>query len=168
MIGLIARILSVLNSEVAPGQIGAAVGLACIFGLTPLWTLHNLLVLLLVLMVRVNLSIFLVAWGLFTVLAFLLDPLFDALGHAILTAGALQPLWGAFHGTDLGRLSDFNNTVVMGSLCVGVVALPLLWYATVYLVRHYRAHIREWVRRRRVYQLIRGTRLYDLYQSVAG
>lgn len=167
MIGLLARILRVLNSEVAPGQIGAAVGLACLFGFTPLWTLHNLVVLLLVLLLRVNLSIFIVSWGLFTVLAFALDPLFDALGHAVLTAGALQPLWSALAGTDLGRLSDFNNTVVMGSLCVSLVALPLLWYATVYLVRHYRAHMLEWVRQRRVYQIVRGTRLFDLYQSLS-
>lgn len=168
MIGLLARILKVLNSEVAPGQIGAAVGLACIFGFTPLWTLHNLVVLLLVLVLRVNLSIFILAWGLFTVLAFALDPVFDLVGHAVLTAGALQPLWSAFQGTDPGRLSDFNNTVVMGSLLVSLVALPVLWYATVYLVRHYRAHVAEWVRRRRVYQFVRGTRLFHLYQSLSG
>lgn len=168
MIGLLARILKVLNSEIAPGQIGLAVGLACIFGFTPLWTLHNLVVLLLVLVLRVNLSIFLLAWGVFTALAFALDPVFDALGHAVLTAGALQPMWSAFHGTDLGRLSDFNNTVVMGSLCVSVLALPVLWYATVYLVRHYRAHMLEWIRRRRVYQIVRGTRLFHLYQSLTG
>lgn len=168
MIGLLARILKVLNSEIAPGQIGAAVALACIFGLTPLWTLHNLLVLLVVLVVRVNLTTFFVAWGLFTVLAFALDPVFDAVGHAVLTAGALQPLWSAFYGTDLGRLSDFNNTVVMGSLCVSLLAVPVLWYATVYLVRHYRAHMLEWIRRKRVYQLVRGTRLYHLYQSLSG
>ena len=168
MIGVFARILKVLNSETDPAQIAAAVGLALLFGLTPLWTLHNAIVLLLVLFLRVNLSLFLLAWGFFTVLAFALDPVFDALGHAVLTAEALRPLWAAFSATDIGRLSDFNNTVVMGSLCVGLALLPVVWIATVHGVRHYRVHVLDWMRRRRVFQLVRASRLYTTYQSLRG
>lgn len=166
MLTVLARILKALNSETAPSQIAAAVALACVFGLTPLWTLHNAIVLLLVLWLRVNLSIFIVAWGLFTVLAFALDPVFDALGHAVLTADVLRPLWAALYGTDFGRLSDFNNTVVMGSLVVGLLLVPVVWYATVVLVRQYRGHIRSWVQRTHLYQVLRGTRLFNLYQSI--
>ena len=168
MIGLLARILKALNSETDPRQLAGAVVLACFFGLTPLWTLHNLIVLLLVLVLRVNLSIFIVAWGVFTVLAFALDPLFDALGHAVLTAQPLRPLWAAFYATDPGRLSAFNNSVVMGSLCVGIILAPVLWFATTHLVRNYRTHMLEWVRRKRLYQVIRGSRLLTAYQSLRG
>ena len=168
MIGLLARLLRVLNSETAPGQIGAAVGLACIMGLTPLWTLHNLIVLFLVLVLRINLSVFVIAWAGFTVIAYLFDPLFDALGYAVLTAEPLRGLWSGLQATDIGRLSDFSNTVVMGSLCFCVLAVPLVWYATVYLVRHYRTHMLEWVRQKRIYQFVRTSRLYELYQSMGG
>lgn len=167
MIGLIARILKVMNSETAPGQIGAAVAFACLLGFTPLWTLHNAVVLLLVLFLRANLSIFMVAWGFFTLLAFALDPVFDAVGHAVLTAGALQPMWSAFYATDLGRLSEFNNTVVTGSLLVGLVFAPILWFGTVQVVRQYRSRILEWLRRKRAFQVLAGTRLFELYQSLA-
>lgn len=166
MIGLVARTLRVLNSETAPAQIGAAVGLACVMGLTPLWTLHNLLLLLLVLVVRVNLSIFIVAWGIFTGIAFLLDPVFDMLGHAVLTADALRPLWSAFQATDIGRLSDFSNTVVMGSLLFCIAAVPVVWYASVFIVRHYRRHLLTWVQRTRLAEIVRGSRVYQLYQSL--
>lgn len=167
MLGLIARILKVLNSETDPGQIGAAVAFACLLGFTPVWTLHNLAVLLLVLVLRANLSIFMVAWGVFTLLAFGLDPVFDAVGHAVLTAGALQPMWSGFHATDLGRLSEFNNTVVMGSLIIGLITAPVLWYATVWNVRNYRLHMLAWLRRKRAFQLLAGTRLFELYNSLA-
>jgi uncharacterized protein (DUF2062 family) len=139
MIGLLARILKVLNSETDPRQIAGAVVLACLFGLTPLWTLHNLIVLLLVLVLRVNLSIFIIAWGFFTVLA--------------------------FYATDLGKLSAFNNSVVMGSLCAGLVLAPVLWFTTIHLVRNYRTHMLDWVRRKRIYQIISGSRLVTTYQS---
>lgn len=165
MIGLLARILKVLNSETDPRQIAGAVVLAALFGLTPLWTLHNLIVLLLVLVLRVNLSIFIIAWGFFTALAFALDPLFDSLGHAVLTAEPLRSLWAAFYATDLGKLSAFNNSVVMGSLCAGLILAPVLWFATTHLVRNYRTHMLDWVRRKRIYQIIRGSRLVTTYQS---
>ena len=165
MIGLLARILKVLNSETDPRQIAGAVVLAGLFGLTPLWTLHNLIVLLLVLVLRVNLSIFIIAWGFFTVLAFALDPLFDSLGHAVLTADPLRSMWATLYATDLGKLSAFNNSVVMGSLCVALVLAPALWFATIYLVRNYRTHMLDWVRRKRIYQVISGSRLVTTYQS---
>jgi len=119
-------------------------------------------------LLRVNLSIFIIAWGFFTVLAFALDPLFDALGHAVLTAEPLRPLWAAFYATDIGKLSAFNNSVVMGSLCVGIILAPVLWFATIHLVRNYRMHMLEWVRRKRIYQVIRGSRLLTTYQSLRG
>ena len=168
MIGLIARILRILNSETDPGQIAGAVCLAMIFGLTPLWTLHNVIVLLLVLVLRVNLSSFVLSWGLFTLLAFLLDPLFDVVGHALLTVGWLQPLWTAFYGTDLGKLSDFNNTIVLGSLCVSLVAVPFVYLGTVYGVREYRSHVLAWMRDKPIYQVVRRTRLFTLYESLRG
>lgn len=166
MIGLIARVLRILNSETDPAQIAGAVALACPFGLTPLWTLHNALVLLLVLVLRVNLSSFIVAWGLFTVLAFALDPLFDGLGHVILTAGWLQPLWTAFYGTDLGKLSDFNNTIVMGSLVVSLIALPFVYLAAAHGVREYRDRVLAWMRDKPIYQVVRHSRLFALYDSL--
>ncbi len=166
MLTVLAKILRLLNSETAPSQIAAAVALACVFGMTPLWTLHNVIVLLLVLWLRINLSLFIVAWGLFTVLAFALDPVIDAVGHALLTADALRPMWAALYGTDFGRLSDFNNTVVMGSLVVSLLLVPVVWYATVVIVRQYRTHLLSWVERTRLYQVLRGTRLFNLYQSI--
>lgn len=166
MLRLVARVLRILNSEIDPGQIGGAVALAAVFGLTPLWTLHNLLLLLLVLLLRVNLSSFILAWGLFTLFAFALDPLFDTVGHAVLTAGPLQPLWGALYTTDLGRLSDFNNTVVMGSLVLSLLLAPLLHIGTVYAVRQYRGTVRAWMRDKPIYQLVRRTRLISLYETM--
>ncbi|MCA9481390.1 MAG: DUF2062 domain-containing protein, partial [Nitrospira sp.] len=76
MIKLLAKLLRVLNSETEPGQISLGFGLAMIAGLTPLLSLHNLLVLLLVCVLRVNLSAFLLGLALCTGIAYALDPLF--------------------------------------------------------------------------------------------
>ena len=89
MIGTIAKILKALNSETAPGQISMALCFALIIGLTPLYSLHNLLVLLLVLLLRVNLSAFIAGWVFFSGIAYILDPIFHRIGLALLTTASL-------------------------------------------------------------------------------
>jgi uncharacterized protein (TIGR03546 family) len=56
MINRVAKLMKVLNSETDPAQISLAVCFAMIIGLTPLYSLHNLLFLFIVLLLRVNLA----------------------------------------------------------------------------------------------------------------
>ena len=86
MIKLLAKLLRVLNSETNPGQISLGFSFAMIAGLTPLLSIHNLVILLLVCSLRVNLAAFLLGLGVFTGIAYLMDPLFHLLGLAVLTA----------------------------------------------------------------------------------
>ncbi len=163
MLRTIARLLRVLSSETHPAQIAGAASLAVIAGLTPLWTLHNLLVLLLVLVLRVNLSTFIVVWALFSGIAYLADPAFHALGLYLLTAEPLHGLWTALYATVVGRLSHFNNTVVLGSLVAAVVLAAGLFPLVVYLVREYRARLLAYVRRSRLMTFLKASKLYRIY-----
>jgi uncharacterized protein (TIGR03546 family) len=161
------KLLRVLNSETRPAQISLAVCFAMVAGLTPLASLHNLLVLLLVLVVRVNLSAFLLGLALFSGLGYVLDPSFHTLGLALLQAPALHETWTALYNTTLARLEHFNNTVVMGSLAVALAAfLPLFLVGNV-LIRRYREHLLAWVRKTRLVQALKATKLYQTYRAVS-
>lgn len=168
MLRTIAKLLRVLNSETEPGQISLGFCFALVAGLTPLWSLHNLVVLLLVLLLRVNLSAFLLGLLFFSGLAYLLDPLFHRLGLALLTAGSLQDLWTSLYNTTLWRLERFNNSIVMGSLVVSLAAfVPFLLLSNM-LIRRYRAHVLAWVQKTRLMQMFKASKLYNTYQSIAG
>ncbi len=73
------------------------------------------------------------AWGLLTAFAFswigpALDPFADKLGAYVLTAGSMQATYAALFQLPLGPLFKFNNTVVVGSLLVGLWAMyPAYW-----------------------------------------
>lgn len=168
MIRTVAKVLKIINSETDPGQISLAICLGMVAGLTPLFSLHNLLVFLLVLLLRVNLSAFLLGWGFFTATAYLLDPLFDRLGLAVLQAHFLNGLWTGLYNITLMRLAHFNNTIVMGSLVFSLVAFIPLYLLLNWLVRRYREHILAWVQRTRIMQLFKASRLYGAYQTVSG
>ena len=168
MLKTIAKFLKILNSDAEPGQISLGFAFAMIAGFTPLMSLHNLLVLLLILFLRVNLSSFLLGLALFPTLAFALDPLFHQIGLAILTLPALSDLWTALYNSTLWRLERFNNSIVMGSLIVSLALfVPMVLVGNV-LVRRYREHVLQWVMRTRVMQAFQASKLFGYYQSVSG
>ncbi len=168
MFGIIARFLRIVNSETEPGQISLGFCFALILGLTPLWSLHNVVVLLFVLILRVNLSAFLLGFAFFSALAYLLDPLFDATGLALLTNASLEEFWTSLYNSTLWRLERFNNTIVMGSLVFSIVAFIPLYFMSTILIRRYRAHVLAWVQNSRIMHVFKASKLYQAYQAVSG
>ncbi len=144
MIGLLKH----LHSDDTPGQVGAGLALGAILGLTPLLNLHNVVVLILIIMLRVSFSGALLGWLLFTPLGFAFDPLFDALGHRLLLeTPALTGVWTTLYNTPVVPLTNFNNTVVLGSLAVALALFLPLNALGRFGVRRYRAAVQTWVRR---------------------
>ena len=168
MISLLAKLLKVLNSETAPGQISASLCLAMLFSFMPFLTLQHLLLLLLVLVLRVNLSGFILGWIVFSVISFLLDPLFHQVGMAVLSASALKGFWTLLYQSGFWHLTDFNNTVVMGGFITALVLAVPLYFAFNTLILRYRKYVMNWLEKTRVVQFLKGTRLYSAYQTVSG
>jgi uncharacterized protein (TIGR03546 family) len=168
MLTMFAKLFRVLNSESEPGQISMAFCLAIVMGFTPLFSLHNLIVLFLALFLRVNLTGFILAWTVISGLAYLLDPFFSWLGVTILSAAVLEGLWTALYNITLARLENFNNSVVMGSLAFSFILFFPLYFLFNFLIRRYREHVLAWVQKTRIAQMIKATKLYSAYQTLSG
>ena len=168
MLRMIAKLLKVLNSETEPGQISLAFCFAMIAGLTPLTSLHNLPVFLLVLLIRANLSAFILGWAFFSCVAYLLDPLFHRLGLFILTARPLEGLWTALYNLTILRLEKFNNSIVMGSLLFSLILFIPFYIVSNLAIRRYRDHVLAWVQKTRIMQTFKASKLYAAYQAVSG
>jgi len=167
MLRLLAKTLKVLNSETDPGQISLALVLAMIMGFTPFFSLHNLIILFLVLLLRANLSSFILGLALFGSAAYLLDPLFHRAGHFLLTADPLVGFWTSLYNTLPGRLDRVNNTIVAGSLAVSLLMAVPAFLLFNLLVRNYRERVMKWVEKSRIAQALKANRFYRIYQSVS-
>jgi uncharacterized protein (TIGR03546 family) len=168
MIELIAKTLKVLNSETDPGQISLAFCLAMVMALTPLFSAHNVLVLLAALVLRVNLSTFSVAWIVLSAVAYALDPLFHKIGLAVLTAEGLKSMWTGLYNTAWFRPAHLNNTIVMGSLLVSCAAFIPVFITIKILVRKYREHLLAWVNKTRAMKFFKASKFYEVYQTISG
>lgn len=164
MLGTIAKVLKILNSDANPSQISLALCLAMVAGFTPLFSLHNLLILFLVLIIRVNLSSFILGLAFFSGLSFLLDPLFHAVGLGLLKAEFLRGPWTGLYNIILFRLSYFYNSIVMGSLVVSLAFFVPMFFACNFLIRKYRDHVLAWVLKLKIVQAIKASTFYHFYQ----
>lgn len=135
------KLLKLINSEQEPHQLSLGLSFGMIAGLTPTLSLHNLVVLFLVLVIRANISAFIAGYLLFSFLAFALDPLFHSLGNTILHSASLQPAYTAMYNNSFWRLTHFNNTVLMGSLVVSLVAFVPVFLLSNVLIRNYRSRV---------------------------
>jgi uncharacterized protein (TIGR03546 family) len=167
MLKQLAKLLAALNAETAPWQISLAFILGMVMGFTPLLSLHNIVVLLLAFILRINFSAFLLAFAFFSGLAYLLDPLFIATGEALLLMPGLQGFWTGLYQGDLWRLAHFNHTLTLGSLVVSLAAALPLFFLFRILIINYRAHLLAWVRKSHMMQVLKASKLFRLYQATS-
>ena len=168
MLTLLAKLFKALNSETSPWALAMAMVLGMFLGLTPLWRVHNLVILLAALIFRVNLTLFLLAFAIFSGIAYLLDPLFHELGLAILQASSWQGIYEAAYATAVGRVSQFYHTITMGSFVFSVLISPLVAVATYFVVTNYRKRIQKTLLKFKVVQMLRGSRFWQLYTDLRG
>jgi len=114
------KIWNALNHAGKPWQISMAIALGMIVGFTPVASLHNIFILLIVLILNIHFGVFVLAVSLFGLLGFVLDPLFGFVGHAVLSSGGLNTLFTTWYNDPFMQLTNFNNTITMGSLIVSL------------------------------------------------
>ena len=164
LLKLIQSIIKTLHSDGTPGQVAAGIALGSALGLTPLVNVHNLAIFSLIVLLNVSFGGGMLGWAPFVPLGFILDPVFDRIGAGLLTATSLRPLWTSLYNTPLVPYTNFNNTVVLGSLVSWLVLAVPIFFAARYGVARYRATIGERVRQSRLYKAVTASQAYNWYR----
>ena len=164
LVKLVQSLVKALHSEGTPGQLAAGIALGAILGLTPLVSLHNAVVFALIVMLNVSFPGAMLGWALFVPVGFLLDPLFDWIGHTLLFTPSLTPLWTSLYNMPVVPLANFNNTVTLGSLVFSLVCFAPLYFAARWGVTRYRATIGERVRQSKWYRALTASKVYNVYR----
>jgi uncharacterized protein (TIGR03546 family) len=164
LLKLIQSIIKTLHSEGTPGQVALGIALGSALGLTPLVNVHNLIIFSLIVLLNVSFGGGMLGWALFVPVGFVLDPVFDRIGASLLAAPSLRPLWTGWYNTPLLPYTNFNNTVVLGSVVGWLILVVPIFFAARYGVARYRATIGERVRQSKLYQAITASQVYNWYR----
>ncbi|MFP8489436.1 DUF2062 domain-containing protein [Gracilimonas sp. Q87] len=161
-----AKLLKALASEASPSQIAGGMILGMIIGLTPIMSFHNLFIVVLIMVLRVNIGMALLSFMIFSGVAYLADPLFHNFGIWLLELEGLQETYTNMYNNEWWALTKFYNTVVIGSFVTAVIlsipAFPLFRI----LVLQYREKIHAKVQKLKIVQAFKSTNLYSIYKTV--
>ena len=135
------KIWNALNHAGKPWQIAMAIALGMLVGFTPIFSIHNIAVLFIVLIFNIHFSIFLLSVSFFGVIGLALDPLFASIGKLVLTSEGLETIFTSWYNNPFGHLSYFNNTITMGSLVVSLVLFFVVYKISSFLLVKYRSVI---------------------------
>jgi uncharacterized protein (TIGR03546 family) len=164
IIKLIQSLFGALHSEGTPGQLAAGIVLGSFLGLTPLLNLHNAVIFAALVLLNISFAGGMLGWAVFIPFGFLLDPLFDWIGHSLLLAPGLRGLWTSLYNMPIMPLTNFNNTVVLGSVVFALLFAVPLFFAARYGVARYRATLGERVRQSRWYRAVMASKVYNVYK----
>ena len=160
---LLQSLFKTLHSDGTPGQVAAGIVLGAGIGLTPLLSAHNALLFAAIVLLNVSFGGGMLGLALFTPLGFLLDPLFDRVGLALLRAPALQGLWTDWYNIPLLPYTNFNNSVTLGSFVCWLVATVPLYFLARWAIARYRATYGQRVLNSRFMKGLKASRAYNVY-----
>ena len=125
-----------VTSEATPRRVAMGFAIGAAIGLVPKDNLIALALIVLLFALRVNILAGIVAAFMFTAIGMVMTPFLNQVGESILSVTSLQYLYGRLYAMPLGAWSRFNNTLVAGGLCIGLLQLyPLYRLMTVFFRR---------------------------------
>ena len=153
---LLKQIVVIFQTDISPNQVAWGFALGAILGLVPNMFM-KLVLFIVIMMFRVNVSAAFLAWAVYEILSFALDPLFDVVGFYILNINSLNGFYTWLYNLPVVPFTKFNNTVVMGSLIIGIILIiPNMIIAKKLLV-YYRTHLRDKVSKWKIVKILTAT-----------
>lgn len=164
---LVVNFIKILREGQTPAQVAGGFALGFILGLSPMLTLQGLLVWLIVLVLDVNLSAATLSILVFSLIAYIFDPVFHHLGYFLLVdVGSLKSLWTTFYNAPIAPLTRFNNTVVMGSFICALVLFAPVYIVMKKFVIAYRATLGARMAKWKIYKIIDRSSLVQWYKRI--
>ncbi len=164
---LIKDVIKIFREGQTPSQIAGGFALGMVIGLSPSFNLQGLLLWIILLSLNVNLAAALLAITLCNLVAYLFDPLFHWFGFQVLTqVDFLKGLWTYLYNAPLAPLTNFYNTVVMGSFLTALVLFLPVYIGMKKLTVLYRKKLYSKIQKLKIYEILRHNDIVKWYIKI--
>lgn len=140
-------IVSALTEDCLPKQLALGVALGMVLGLLPKGNLLAVIAAVVFCAARINLGIGAASAVLFSAIAVWFDPITHVIGLKLLTTEWLQPAWTTLFNTPVIPWTRFNNTVVLGSLAMGLALFYPVYRLCIPAFERITPHVAAWLQK---------------------
>ncbi len=161
---ILSKFIKALRSHDSPSQIAWGIALGTILGLTPFFTFHNFILIILIILIKVNLSAVVFSLILYSLLGYILDPVFHTIGFTLLVSfDFLHTVWVWLYNLPVAPFTRFNNTAVIGSLVFSLILLIPHYLLFKNLVVKYRTSWNTAIQKWRITRMLQSNKLVQFY-----
>ncbi|MBF0197165.1 MAG: TIGR03546 family protein, partial [Planctomycetes bacterium] len=139
-----------------------------LLGFCPIDTLIWPFLILLVLVLRVNISMTLVFCAFGKMVNIFLGSVTLITGEEILNNPSLIPLWQKMYNIPIIAICGFDRVAVMGGLAIGLILGVLFFPLTLKLKSIFNQHVTPWLNKLWIVKVLKGSKLYTWYAKVIG
>ncbi len=169
IIKFLSKVIAMLNGETSSRQIGYGFAYGSIIGFLPASGLMPYVMLLLAFIINFNLPAVFLAAAMTKIQSFFVDPMANAIGYFLLVKMPfLKGFWTTLYNMPVVPFTRFNNTIVLGSLVIGVLSFIPNYFFAKKCVELYRAKLRDKVLKFKIVQVIKASSFYKYYESFRG
>lgn len=165
LIKQIINLIRLLHSDTGQNQVAAGLAFGVFLGFAPFLSLQTLLVLFIVFFFRVQLGAAFLSAFFFKFVAFLLDPVADPIGRALLEYEPLRGLWTFMFNVPFLPMTRFNNSIVLGSFAISLILCPILFFIFRTLVIQYQVRFVARIESTKLWKAFKATKLHDWYSK---
>ena len=167
IVRFIHKLIVLLNSGDSPNKLSIALTIGFIAGLIPFNIIITTLLFLILFIGPINFSAGLFAYLIIRLFAGLIDPISHSLGYYLLVdIHALKPFWTMLYNAPIIPLTKFNNTLVLGSLTLGIILSPIFFILLKLGIVKYRTSLQEKVKKSKLFKLIKSSTIAKWYSKV--
>ena len=159
LLKIILKFLKIINSEAHPWQIALGFAAGTILGLTPIFSAHNVLIFLIILSFRINITSVFVSWGIFSTLALFTNPYSVRIGEALLLHTSFYSIGHFLSETPIIALCNLTNTIVLGSLLISLAISIPITILMIIIVRYYRNTLKQKVEKWKIVKILKASKL---------
>ncbi|MEW6041517.1 MAG: TIGR03546 family protein, partial [Elusimicrobiota bacterium] len=161
---LVKSIIKILHSNISEDEVAAGFALGSIIGLTPFYTLSNLFVLILIILLNVNTGAATLGILIFSIIGSFTDSLAHQIGLFLLTkVDFLTPFWTSLYNAPIIPFTKFNNTVILGSWIISLILLIPVFLLFKKFIIYYRANVAKNVEKMKIIKLLGIDKLINIY-----
>ncbi|MBU1432715.1 TIGR03546 family protein [Myxococcota bacterium] len=166
IIKYIIKFIKILNSdEYTSGQLAASMTIGMIMGITPWFNAHHAVLIIFIIIFNVSFSISLFSMGIFSLIGAKFDNLFHHFGYYILNLDQMKEVYSNWYNSPI-ILTNFNNTVLAGSLVFSILMAPILFPVFLIAIKAYKKHVISRIRTSKIYKTLKESKLVTFYEKI--
>jgi uncharacterized protein (TIGR03546 family) len=155
-----------------PKQIALGVSLGMLLGLAPTNLLYLLMIVFCVSIFKINVSGAFLGALIFGLLSFAFDPISNQIGIMLLiTNKGLLPFWTMLYNLPIVPWLNFNNTLMLGSIVLGLILFIPVYFGSINLLAYFRTHLKEKLANSKLVKSLKASSLFKWIfklQEIAG